>query len=237
MSVYVLIHGAFHGGWAWDKVAPLLEQEGHVVIAPDLPSHGKDKTPVSDVTLQAYTNTVCNILDTQSEPVILVGHSLGGISISQAAEARPEKVRILVYVAALLQRNGESAMEVMGRDTESIAPQHIVMSEDKSTVSFPLEAYRQVSYNDCADEDVAWAAPFLVPEPTAPMSTPIRVTEERFGRVPRIYIETLHDRGVTPSLQKMMYTALPCQKVISMNTDHSPFLSAPHELAAHLLAI
>lgn len=237
VSIYVLIHGAFHGGWAWEKIIPLLEKEGHKVIAPDLPGHGKDNTPVSDITLQAYTDTVCNILDSQSEPVILAGHSLGGISISQAAEARPEKVRTLVYLAALLQRNGESSTEIMSGDTESVAPQNIIMSEDKSTISMPIEAYREVSYNGCSDEDVAWAAPFLVPEPTAPMSTPIRITEGRFGRVPRVYIETLRDNGVTPSLQKKMYTALPCQRVITMNTDHSPFMSAPQELAAHLLAI
>ena len=163
MSVYVLIHGAFHGGWAWEKITPLLEKEGHTVIAPDLPGHGKDNTPVSDITLQAYTDTVCNILDSQSEPVILVGHSLGGISISQAAEARPEKVRTLVYLAALLQQNGESSSDVMSGDTESIASQHMIMSEDNSTVFIPIEGYKQVSYNTCSDEDVAWAAPLYNP--------------------------------------------------------------------------
>ena len=237
MSVYVLIHGAFHGGWAWEKITPLLEKEGHTVIAPDLPGHGKDNTPVSDITLQAYTDTVCNILDSQSEPVILVGHSLGGISISQAAEARPEKVRTLVYLAALLQQNGESSSDVMSGDTESIASQHMIMSEDNSTVFIPIEGYKQVSYNTCSDEDVAWAAPLIQPEPTAPMSTPVKVTEGRFGRVPRVYIETLQDKGVTPALQKKMYTALPCQRVITMDTDHSPFLSAPQDLADHLLSI
>ena len=69
------------------------------------------------------------------------------------------------------------------------------------------------------------------------MSTPVRVTEGRFGRVPRVYIETLQDKGVTPALQKKMYTALPCQRVITMDTDHSPFMSAPQELADHLLSI
>ena len=63
MGTYVLIHGAFHGGWAWDRIAPLLEKEGHTVIAPDLPGHGNDKTPVADITLQLYTDTVCRILD------------------------------------------------------------------------------------------------------------------------------------------------------------------------------
>jgi pimeloyl-ACP methyl ester carboxylesterase len=137
-------------------------------------------------------------LDAQTEPAILVGHSLGGITISQAAEQRPDKVKTLVYLAALLQRNGESSSDVMSTDETSQAPQYIITSEDKTTVRFELEDYQLVSYNDCSDEDIAWAAPLLVPEPTAPMQTPVRISSENFGRVPRIYIETLRDNGVTP---------------------------------------
>jgi pimeloyl-ACP methyl ester carboxylesterase len=104
MSTYVLIHGAWHGGWCWDKVVPLLEKAGHKVQAPDLPSHGKDKTSYRTVSLQAYADSVCGILDTQSDRVVLVGHSMGGIVISQAAEYRPEKVDTLVYLTAFLLR-------------------------------------------------------------------------------------------------------------------------------------
>lgn len=78
MSTFVLIHGAAHGGWCWYKVVPLLEKQGHTVLAPDLPSHGRDKTPLAAVTLQLYVDSVCKLLDEQQEPVILVGHSMGG---------------------------------------------------------------------------------------------------------------------------------------------------------------
>jgi pimeloyl-ACP methyl ester carboxylesterase len=91
MSSYVLIHGAFQGGWRWKKIIPLLEKEGHEVVAPDLPGHGKGKKPVNEITLKAYTDRVCQILDQQSEPVILAGHRMGGVVIRQAAEYRPEK--------------------------------------------------------------------------------------------------------------------------------------------------
>jgi pimeloyl-ACP methyl ester carboxylesterase len=78
MNTFVLIHGGCHGAWCWYKIIPRLEQLGHRVIAPDLPSHGRDKTPVSTVTLQSYVDAVCAILDAQREPVVLVGHSMGG---------------------------------------------------------------------------------------------------------------------------------------------------------------
>jgi pimeloyl-ACP methyl ester carboxylesterase len=130
MSVYVLIHGAWHGGWCWDKVVPLLEKEGHKVEAPDLPGHGNDKTPIPEISLQAYADRVCEVLDAQSEPVILVGHSMGGGVISQAAEYRPEKVKTLVYLAAFLLRNGESLLQVFMGDTDSLLLPNLVRSED-----------------------------------------------------------------------------------------------------------
>ena len=107
MSTYVLIHGAYLGAWCWKKIIPLLEKEGHKVVAPDLPGHGENKRPIAEITLQTYTDHLCEILDEQPDPVILVGHSLGGVVITQTAEYRPEKIRKLVYVAGYLLRNGE----------------------------------------------------------------------------------------------------------------------------------
>jgi pimeloyl-ACP methyl ester carboxylesterase len=94
-----LIHGVWHGGWCWNKVAALLKKNGHKVEAPDLPGYGRDKTPISAVSLKVYTDRVCQILDEQTEPVVLVGHSLGGVVITQAAEYRPEKVETLVFLS------------------------------------------------------------------------------------------------------------------------------------------
>jgi pimeloyl-ACP methyl ester carboxylesterase len=70
MSTFILIHGAWHGGWCWYKVIPLLEKEGHTVLAPDLPGHGRDKTPVLAVSLQLYVDRVCQLLDAQRKPVL-----------------------------------------------------------------------------------------------------------------------------------------------------------------------
>ena len=105
-STFVLIHGGCHGAWCWYKVVPALEKKGHSVIAPDLPSHGRDKTPVYAVTFQAYVDTVCDILDAGRNPVVLVGHSMGGGIIKEAAEYRPDKIKTLVYLTALLRPMG-----------------------------------------------------------------------------------------------------------------------------------
>ncbi|OGO50967.1 MAG: hypothetical protein A2148_03010 [Chloroflexi bacterium RBG_16_68_14] len=237
MSTYILVHGAWHGGWCWYKVVPLLEKAGHTVLAPDLPGLGKDKTPVSEVSLALWAEHVCRLLDAQPEPAVLVGHSRGGIVLSEVAERRPDKVKTLVYLSAFLLRSGESLLQVAGKDATSLVVPNLVVADDQSSCMVREEALRDAFYGDCPDEDVTLAKLCLAPEPMAPLATPVSVTEENFGRVPRAYIECLQDRAVPLALQRRMYTDLPCQKVISMDTSHSPFFSAPQALVDHLLAL
>jgi len=237
MSTYVLVHGAWHGAWCWNKIIPLLEKEGHKVEAPDLPGHGNDKTPISQITLEAYTNRICQVLDAQSEPVILVGHSMGGIVISQAAEYRPEKVKKLVYLSAFLLRNGEFLLQLAQTDPESLVLPNLIMAEDQSQATIKEESLKEVFYGSCSEEDVAFAKAHLVPQAAPPFATPVNITDQNFGRIPRIYISCRRDRAIGPALQDKMIAALPCEKVITLDTDHSPFFSAPGELAAHLLSL
>ncbi len=136
MSTYVLVHGAWHGGWYWHKVVPLLEKEGHKVEAPDLPGHGKDKTPISEITLEAYAQSICKVLDAQSEPVILVGHSMGGIVITQVAEYRPERIKMLVYLTAFLQPSGE----FLDVGADSLLVGNTILSEDQTYSTLTADA-------------------------------------------------------------------------------------------------
>lgn len=237
MSTFVLIHGAMHGGWCWDKVTPLLKKEGHKVIAPDLPGSGGDHTPLQDISLKSYTDTVCKILDAQPEPVILAGHSLGGLTITQTAEYKPDKVKVLVYLAALLLQSGQTAAQSLEGDTESLFAPNRVMAEDGKTFTAREEAIRDVFYGECSDEDVKRAKTLLRPQAAALGGTAVNTTAANFGRVPRVYIQCLRDRALSPSRQKRMYTALPCEKVLTIDTDHSPFFSAPEQLAAHLMSL
>jgi pimeloyl-ACP methyl ester carboxylesterase len=238
MSTYVLVHGAWHGSWCWEKVASLLKQTGHQVETLDLPGHGQDKTPLGEITLAAYTKRVGETLDAQAEPVILVGHSLGGIVITQVAEERPEKIQRLVYLAAFLVQNGESLFQVAQTDSDSLVAPNLMVNEEQGSVTFKEGApLKDMFYGDCSDEDVARATSLLVPQALAPLATPVRITAEHFGRVPRVYIECLRDRAISPSIQKRMYTATPCQTIMSMETSHSPFFSAPQELVQHLTSL
>lgn len=237
MSTFVLIHGAWHGAWCWYKVLPLLERGGHSVIAPDLPGLGKDTTPLHLVSLDSWVESVCEIVAAQQEPVVLVGHSRGGIILSGVAERHPSKVAKLVYVTAALLRDGESFRQLLAKDGTSLLLPNFVISPDRGSSTVKDEALRPVFYEESPDEDVALARLLLRPEPRGPAGTPTRVTAEKFGSVPRFYIECLRDKCVPHSLQKRMYDALPCEKVMSIDTDHSPFFSAPGKLTEHLCSI
>jgi pimeloyl-ACP methyl ester carboxylesterase len=158
MSMYVLVHGAWHGSWCWEKVVPLLRQAGHQVETLDLPGHGQDKTPIREITLAAYTKRVCDTLDAQAEQVILVGHSMGGIVITQVAEERPEKIQTLVYLTAFLPQNGESLLQLARMNSDSLLTPNLMANEEQGYLTFKEGApLKEIFYADCSDEDVARA--------------------------------------------------------------------------------
>lgn len=237
MSTFVLVHGSWHGAWCWYKVIARLKVAGHRVIAPDLQSLGADKTPVAEVSLKRWTNTVVAALDSADEPVILVGHSRGGILISEAAQARPERVRALVYLCAFLLQDGEALFAVSSTDSDNALVGNLIIAADQRSATVKDEAIDAAFYGNCDANDRALARTLLQPEPLAPLTTPLHLTADRFGRVPRVYIECLRDRALSPALQQRMINASPCQRVITMDSDHSPFFSAPDELVNHLLSV
>ena len=135
MSTFVLVHGAWHGGWCWYKVAALLRQKGHTVLAPDLPAHGRDQTPINAVSMQSYAQRVVDVMRTANEPVILVGHSMGGFVISAAAEQQPQTVAKLVYLAAFLLDDGQTFGDAAVRDAGSTVSGWLVPSADGASVT------------------------------------------------------------------------------------------------------
>jgi pimeloyl-ACP methyl ester carboxylesterase len=237
MSTYVLVHGAWHGAWCWDKVVPLLHQAGHQVITFDLPGHGQDKTVVSEVTLDLYAQRTGEVLAAQMEPVILVGHSMGGIVISQTAERYSTKIQKLVYLTGFLLRDGEFLLQYAQSDTDALVTPNAIADETGTYLTLPTEKLKDIFYADCSDEDIVRAKQLLVPQAIQPLAAPVQVTPEHFGRIPRVYIECLQDKVITLTCQRQMSTALPCQKVLTLDTSHSPFLSAPEALLKLLLSV
>jgi pimeloyl-ACP methyl ester carboxylesterase len=236
VSTYLMIHGAWQGAWCWRKVIPLLEASGHTVLAPDLPGHGDDTTPPATVTLKSYADHICQIAGAQSEPVILVGHSMGGVAITQAAENYSKQIGALVYMCAYLPRNGDSLTTWGQQDPESLVGMNMIPKAD-GVIDIKQEAIQEALYASCSLEDSAFAQSHFRLEPGAPFGDPVTTTAERWGRIPRYYIECLRDRAITLKLQQDMQKHSPCRQTFSIDTDHSPFFSAPEQLASILLQI
>jgi pimeloyl-ACP methyl ester carboxylesterase len=233
MATFVLVHGACHGAWCWFKLVPELEALGHRAVTLDLPALGEDRTPAADVTYELNVDRVAGTIGEQAEPVVLVGHSMGGVTITGTAERVPERIRHLVYLTAFLPRNGESINSLTNSPMwiPETGARAIVRSADGLTVSVSPEGARERFYADCSEEDIAYSLPRLRPQPFVIRDTAMRITPERFGRVPRAYIHCTEDRSIAHAVQREMVARSPCRPVASLATGHSPFLAAPKELA------
>jgi len=236
MSTFLLVHGAWHGGWCWRKITPLLEARGHSVLAPDLPGHGDDKTSIETVTLGAYAGCICGMIGSQATPVILVGHSMAGAVVTQAAENSPHNIAALVYLCAFLPRDGDSIMTWAQQDHENLVNPNILPLRD-GLLGFRPEALREAFYALCTDEDATYAQSRLVPQPGEPFVQPVKASPERWGGIRRYYIESLQDRAVSPRIQREMQKHSPCFQRFTVESDHSPFFSAPDQLASILSQI
>lgn len=237
MSNFVLVHGSWHGAWCWYKVVARLRALGHHVDAVDLPGHGRDRTAPSEITLDSYTERVAEAIDRAPGPVVLVAHSRGGIPASQVAEQRCDRIGRLVYLAAYLLADGETVLDHAVHDSDSLVLPNLVFDEAGTWDMLRSEAFEAALYADCSADDLALAHLLLTPEPAVPSRTPIAITQERYGSVPRVYIELLQDRAVSLMLQRRMQAQMPCTDVRSIDAGHSAYFSAPDELTGHLVEI
>lgn len=236
MTYFILIHGALHGGWCWERVVPYLEARGHSVDAPDLPAMGEDRGALDEVTLGSWAAFVAERVRRAAEPPLLVGHSLGGLVIGEAAEMVPDRLLGMAYLAALSLPNGMSSNTFRASLGLTVADD-VEIAEDG--LSFRYKPDRAVAhfFNTTDPEIAAAAAGHLVPQPVAPLGAPVSVTADRFGRIPKAYIECMQDVVLPIASQRRIQTHWKFAPVIPMDTDHSPFLCAPGELADHLMRI
>jgi len=236
MATFVLVHGAWHGAWCWRDVVPLLEAEGHRVLTPDLPGHGHDPAPATEMTLESYARRVQETVEAAGERVVLVGHSMGGMVVTQAAEYAAPDIAKVVYVTAFLPADGQSLGDLAGSfdGADNVQP-NLIVDEATGTCTLADDALVGLFYAECRSEDAAWACGNLVPEALAVFGTPVHTTTERYGSLPRAYVECTLDNAITIELQRHMVHASPCHPVLTIDTDHSPFLSRAHDLTDHLL--
>jgi pimeloyl-ACP methyl ester carboxylesterase len=276
---FVLVHGSWHGAWCYSKVIPHLINAGHVVVAKDLPGHGLDAkfpksydarpldaaafatelSPLAGVKLDDYVRSVVATIDdltaAGSGPVILLGHSMGGLPITAVGEAIPDKIRKLVYLTAFMPASGvpggaysrtpenagaKAGIPIKGNPSKIGVLRYDTRSSDADYAASLKAAFAA----DISDEEWTAMSHFLTPDdPAAPFGAPINTTVGRWGKVSRAYIHCTEDYAIRYLLQQK-YVALadafvPNNKTetVTLKSSHSPFMSMPTELAAVLLKL
>lgn len=229
----VLVHGAWMGAAAWDRVAADLRARGLKVTAVELPGHGRDNTPADKLSLAGYVDAVAAALPADGQAV-LVGHSMAGMVISGVAEKQPAKVARLVYVAAYLPRNGESLYQLSQGDKDSRVGAWWTQENPKaySPATIKAEGIPQVFCADCSAADQRELVASHKAEAVPPLATPVALSAARFGSVPKVYVHTLKDNAVSYGLQKtMLANAGGAARVVELDTSHAPMLTMPKALA------
>jgi pimeloyl-ACP methyl ester carboxylesterase len=236
---YVLVHGAWQAPYVWDAVKATLINEGNKVTVVELPGHGNDQTVPSTITLDLYTTTVLNAIAKIDGKVILVGHSLGGMIISSAAEKMPAKIEKLVYLAAYLPTSGQALTDLAFSDPgTSLGGKGILIT---NTANGTLDVKHDQIVNIFIQDGSSLVQNLVLqnyrPEPATPFMTPVTLTAGNFGSVEKVYIKTLQDHVVSPGLQDRMIASSNVKTVYQLNTSHSAFLAKPDSVAILLTKI
>lgn len=227
----VLVHGASHGAWCWEILTPILTSYGYEVQTLDLPGLGDDPTPPAQVRLADYVDRIVGVLKSRAEPALLVAHSMGGLPASQAAENASDHVARLVFLSAVALKDGESMGGLSLLDLPNSASQTIRPSSVEGAVEFDPDRAQDVFYNRCSPEIAAKAKARLKPQAATPIGEPVALSQERYGRVPKSYIVCADDHALPASAQRWFCERGDIGRVREIASDHSPFLSAPRELA------
>jgi pimeloyl-ACP methyl ester carboxylesterase len=225
----VLVHGAWHGAWCFAALQAELDRRGIPSWAVDLPGHGASTFPLGDLYGDAaHVSGVLGRLATHGhDDVVLVGHSYGGAVITEAA-THADHVAHLVHLTAFALVEGESVLGLLG----SLPPAPVALGaaiepRDDGTSVLRRDLAAAALYGHCPPEAVAAALPRLGPQPMASFTQPVTGTPT--DRIPSTYVRCTDDQAIHVSHQD--HLAERCRRVVTLDTDHSPFLSMTGSVA------
>ncbi|ABM14954.1 MULTISPECIES: alpha/beta fold hydrolase [Mycolicibacterium] len=245
---FVLVHGGFHAAWCWERTIDALQALGHDAVAVDLPGHG-DRVD-EESTLANRREAVVAAMQAGGGKCVLVGHSGGGFDATLAADARPDLVHHIVYLAAALPREGRTYPEAMAmRDAEQGPAElgdefdgdvgemlgYLNFDEDGAMTFADFEGAWKYFYHDCDEATARWAFERLGPERFGDTTvTPVSVPDFWAADLPRSFIVCEQDRSMPRWLADTVARRLGVEQ-LTIDASHSPFLSRPRELAELLV--
>ncbi len=227
-ATIVLVHGAWHGPWCWELLAPRLQSQALAVRCPALPSTG-GTAPLGLADDARHLNEVLSAI---SGPVLLWGHSYGGMVIS-AADSGVADIRRLVYLCAYMTEAGES-VESSLRNAGERRPGHWVRRLPDGRTQVDADRAAALFYHDCPTVTQDWAIARLRPHWGQVLSQ--SASDPAWRRHASTYVVCSEDRALAPSIQREVYGARATQ-IVTLVSGHSPFLSQPESLAQVLAGL
>jgi pimeloyl-ACP methyl ester carboxylesterase len=232
---YVLVHGAWHGGWAWRDVADLLRSRGHRVYTPTQTGLGERSHLLAPgITLDTFIADIVGVLEAEElTDVILVGHSFGANSISGAADRAPARVRRLVYVDSIILQHGQSGFGVL--PPEVAAARRKLVAERGGGLTIPPPDLAALGIP--ADHPrAAWVQRRMTPQPVGTYEQPLVLRHPLANGRPCTYVAcTAPTYALAESTRR--FARQQGWDWHELATGHDAMITAPEALAQLLLEI
>jgi pimeloyl-ACP methyl ester carboxylesterase len=242
MANFVLVHGAWHGGWCWRRVVDALQAQGHRAHAVTLTGVGERAHLLSSlITLETHIADVANAIEAEElQDVVLAVHSYAGLIGTAIADRMPQRLRHLVYVDAVVPKPGESWSSTHASATREA---RLAAAQASADYSFPAP---DPAVFGLAGEDRAWVQRRQTPHPGHTYQAPLQFDPKRVAAVPRTFIDCVQPRlGTIDSIRPRVRDANFWDgawsggggiRVVELKTGHDPMVTAPAELTRLLLA-
>lgn len=234
---FVLIHGSWHGGWAWQAVIRQLEARGRRAFAPRLPGHGPGVERVGITHRACVDSVVGYIRERELRDVMLVGHSFGGSVIQKVVEELPERIKRLIFVDAFVLKHNQCVFHVDNMPADLTARlNELAAASADNTMLLPWEIWRDHFIQDASEADARAIWDQLSPEPNQ-VNTDI-VDLKRFYAldIPKSYIFCRQDRALPAgTFHPRMSARLGTFKLVEMDGSHEVMFTCPDEVAEKLI--
>jgi len=232
---FVLVHGAWHGGWCWQRVTDRLTRAGHRVFTPTQTGLGERRHLMSrDITLDTFTLDVANLIEMEDlGDVVLVGHSFGGCALSGVADRMPERIRRLVYLDAMIVEPGRKPFDAL--PAEGVAARLKAAEESSGGLSLPAPAAAAFGVADATD--AAWLERHLTPQPLSAYTSPLNVHGPIGNGLAATYIGCVAPAYAALNSSRDWARNRKGFDYVELDACHDAMVSAPDALAARLLDI
>ncbi len=235
MTNYLLVHGAWHGGWCWKRTARLLRAAGHDVFTPSLTGLGeREHLLTANTGLDTHIQDLLGVLEYEDlRDVVLVGHSYGGMVIAGAAEKAAERLVHLGYLDAFVPGDGQSLTDFL--PPEILEGLHEMARQEGDGYKLPFSPTDNFGVNN--EDDLAWIRPRLNSHPLKTMLDTVRLTNPKAAEIPRTYVYCNNPGGDMFGQFAVRLSSDKTWQYRELATGHDAMITEPQQLAGLLLEV